>query len=93
MSIQSLEDSRRSVYDIVNCAVETVIGSYTIADAFRSGNFEPALFKQLESTLEPFYIDVIACKLLNVGNVSPSVGMTTKFQKHVSSSSGDNPFA
>ena len=91
-SAQSLEDSRRSVYDIINCAAEPVVGSSTTFDTFRSGNFETALFKQLESTLEPFYIDVKACKLITINSVAPSIGQTQKFQKHVSSSGGDNPF-
>ena len=91
-SQQALEDSRRSVYDIINCAAETVIGTIASAGVVNLQSLNDALFRQLESTLEPFYIDVTSSKIFSILAVDSTVGRQNKFQKHISTSGGDNPF-
>ena len=47
---------------------------------------QDAFFKQLESMLEPFYIDLTQFRLLGFRSVSTSYGLEHKFNKHISSS-------
>ena len=90
MVLSSLEDSRRSIYDVVNCAVETAIGSLTMREmADINYDLNKVCFTQLESMLEPFYVDVLSFKILYRSAVHPSLGESQLFKKHVSR--GDNP--
>ena len=92
MTLSALEDSRRSIYDVVNCSMETTIASFRNSDFTNSSiyqNLHEAAFSQLESMLEPFYIDVIDLRIINIISVNSNEGVATKFTKHVSS--GDDP--
>ena len=90
MVLSSLEDSRRSIYDVVNCAVETTIGSLTSREMDNSRyDIDIALFKQLEAMLEPFYIDVTQINMISRSKLSPDWGEKYLFRKHISN--GDNP--
>ena len=89
MVLSSLQDSRRSIYDIVNCAVETVVASLGFLDLPQKDNLNATIFRQLESMLEPFYIDATNFRLMSYRKVEPLYGRAHKFNKHVSSS--DNP--
>ena len=85
-TLSSLEDSRRSIYDITNCAVEAVINSCSFQDIEHSiSEVEKLIFKELELMLEPFYIDVTDFRIISKSNVSSSTGQQIVFKKHVSS--------
>ena len=90
--ISSLSDSRRSIDDIVNCAMEVLYTSFDNREASDYvANINTKFFKQLESMLEPFYIDVVKTGILAAVNVPAELGAAQKFQRHVSGggSSGD----
>lgn len=90
MVLSSLEDSRRSIYDVINCSVEMVIKTLVTKKDNYKTQVESAIFHQLESMLEPFYIDVTSFKLYSITPLSEAYGKTLEFHKHVSD--GDNPF-
>ena len=89
MVISSLQDSRRSIYDVINCAVETVIGTLSDQDLNYRTDLNTPIFQQLESMLEPFYIDVAQFKLYTRTKITSELGEERKFRKHVSR--GENP--
>ena len=89
MVLTSLQDSHRSIYDVVNCSVETVVASFTSNDMARGNSNNDIFFKQLESMLEPFYIDATKFSLISFRYVAPNYGMMYKFNRHISS--GNNP--
>ena len=88
-TLDSLADSKRSIYDIANCAVETLRGSLSAKDIALTplAELSEKLFQQLESTLEYFYIDVIEAHINNYNIVDEEIGKKAIFQKHTSSSS------
>ncbi len=95
MVLSALQDSRRSIYDIANCAIETVFGALLRKDLVDTNNVSSLAFRQIESTLEPFYLDAIKISLSFVPVMS-TVGEATVFKKHISglaydSLSDDNP--
>lgn len=87
--LSSLQDSRRSIYDVVNCAVETVVLTFSQKDvtqgAFKNNE---TFFKQLETMLEPFYIDATSFRAHFYREVPEAYGTLHKFTKHVPSSNG-----
>ena len=91
MVLSSLQDSRRSIYDVVNCSLETVIGTLSRNDMNYKVDINSIAFRQLESMLEPFYIDVTSFKLISRNEIIAELGRQQKFQKHVSS--GENPIS
>ena len=91
MVLSSLQDSRRSIYDVINCSVETVMSSLVMKDMSNRATINQEMFHQLESMLEPFYIDVTSFKLISLIGVSQSLGQQERFKKHVSR--GDNPIS
>ena len=92
MTLSSLEDSRRSIYDIVNCSMETSIAACRGMDLQIKTDLDGlkrSMFSQLENMLEPFYIDVINLRLLRMTPVDAETGMRVKFNRHISTS--DDP--
>ena len=90
MVLSSLEDSRRSIYDVVNCAIETAVGSLTMREmADYNYDLNKVCFAQLETMFEPFYVDVTSFKIIYRSAVNPTIGESQLFRKHVSR--GDNP--
>jgi len=89
MTISSLQDSKRSVYDIINCALEATVASLSRNDMNYKVDINEVAFKQLEYMLEPFYIDVTGFKLISRNERGAQVGAEELFRKHVSR--GDNP--
>ena len=89
MVLSSLQDSRRSIYDVINCAVETVVATFSDQDMNYKTDLNTPIFHQLESMLEPFYIDVTAFKLYTRTKLISEIGEQRKFRKHVSR--GDSP--
>ena len=90
--ISSLSDSRRSIDDIINCAMEVLFTSFDNKEAYSStSTINQKFHAQLESMLEPFYIDVLDTGVTVVSSISPIMGEERKFQRHVSGggSSGD----
>lgn len=87
-TLDSLSDSRRSIYDIANCAVETIWGTLSTKDIVKTtlDEMSERLFHQLEATLEYFYIDVTEAHIINYTMVNEEVGRSIVFQKHISSS-------
>ncbi len=90
-TLDSLSDSRRSIYDIANCAAETLFGTLTRKDIVSSSleDLNPRLFHQLEATLEYFYIDVTEAYIINYSLLNEEVGRNLLFRKH--EPSGGNP--
>ncbi len=84
--ISALEDSRRSIYDIINCAVSIAVKSLTSADFSRysSQQIRPTLYSQIESMLEPFYIDFKNLVIDSVTYINEQQGETLLFRKHES---------
>ena len=88
--INSLQDSRRSIYDIINCAMEITIKSFQTKDLNRNYQYVSNAAKaQIESMLEPFYIDVTFVKITKIQLVNQEYGKIYKFEKH--ESRGDMP--
>ena len=87
-TLDSLADSRRSIYDIANCAVETLWATLSQKDITTTvlEEMSQRLFHQLESTLEYFYIDVTEAHIINYSLINEDVGRDIIFQKHISSS-------
>ena len=90
-TLDSLSDSRRSIYDIANCAVETLFGTLTRKEIATTTleELNTRLFHQLESTLEYFYIDVTEARIINYSLVGEEEGKYLLFNRH--ESSGGNP--
>ncbi len=89
-TLDSLSDSRRSIYDIANCAVETLFGTLDNKEMASSNYNELSsrLLHQLESTLEYFYIDVTNAVINSYLQVNEQTGREYLFRKH-ETSSGD----
>ena len=87
-TLDALADSKRSIYDIANCAVETIFGTYEQRSLVKTTleEMNDQLFKQLEATLEYFYIDVTEAHIINYSIINEEVGRNAIFQKHISSS-------
>ena len=83
-TLDSLSDSRRSIYDIANCAVETLFGTLTKKDMVMNTleELNPRLFHQLEATLEYFYIDVTEAHIISYSLISEETGRQLQFRKH-----------
>lgn len=90
MVLSSLKDSHRSIYDVINCSVETVVATFSEKDILKGiMNNQEIFFKQLEAMLEPFYIDATSFRVLNYRKVTNDYGSAHKFNRHISSS--ENP--
>ena len=89
-TLESLSDSRRSIYDIANCAVETLFGTLSPKDLvnYRLDELSPRLFHQLEATLEYFYIDVTDAYIIDYSLMGEERGRELLFRRH-ESTSGD----
>ena len=87
-TLDSLSDSRRSIYDIANCAVETLWATLSQKDITTTvlEEMSQRLFHQLESTLEYFYIDVTEAHIINYSLINEETGRNIVFRRHISSS-------
>ena len=87
--LEALQKSRRSIYDIVNTAVDTVISTYSSNEMTRTKDINDQLSQKIEYTLEPFNIEFIECKIITIIN-QPDPFISRRFQRHVSRSEGSS---
>jgi hypothetical protein len=89
----ALQDSRRSIYDIINNAMSIAIKSFTAKD-FASVNQDrttAAIYSQIERMLEPFYIDFQKLYIDRITLEDSAYGEQNVFKKH--ESQGQSPIS
>jgi len=86
--LDALKKSRRSIYDIVNTAVETVVNTCSSKDMNDKSKLCELIRQKIEYTLEPFNIEFLDLALLDA-SLSRN-GMNSLFQRHISRSEGSD---
>ncbi len=89
--LNALQDSRRSIYDIINNAVSIAVKSLSASDfsAYSATRLRDTMYSQIESMLEPFYIDFKKFVIDSIVFVDESIGEKNVFVKH--ESQGESP--
>ena len=84
--VNALQDSRRSIYDIINHAVSIAFKSFSSSDFSRYSvqQIKPNIYSQVENMLEPFYIDFINIVIDSITYVNEHQGEAMLFRKHES---------
>ncbi len=88
--LSSLSDSRRSIDDVINCAMETLVASCVAKEMTNYPELNERYFSQLEYMLEPFYIDVTKTSIQSIQTLTEDYGRENKFERHVSGSDSSN---
>ncbi len=84
--IQALADSRRSIDDIVNCAMEVLVTSCDNSEMKNSIDLGKKYRLQVESMIEPFYLDLTDATVFYIQVIPAEIGKYRKFQRHISGS-------